>query len=522
MASAAPFDALEYNGEVLISTDTQNAIVRFTPDGTFNERLASQFNIPALDFPQQMAEASNGNLLVCVFSTGVILEFEPDGTLVGQYDPGTLSLYRGIAELDNGNLLVTTTTGVYEVTRTGLVIDTEAAGSDFRYITRHTPAVPPTPARHAPPPRPGPGHTLLRSSPRRRTRPNPGTLRRKHDPRGDRVMKSTIAILAALASPAIAQPTTAYIVEGSGFFGAPGVQLGTLAEIDLANPANVTILSRPADDLRFGGADVNPTNGDLVGFENSTNAMRILDRTTNQQTLIESIGWMESGVAGFTYSNDGTIAYAVTNVSGFNRIVEANAATGAVIEVHNILGNALSSLATVPPGHPTLPEGEIVGLALTGFGSLNFVRLDLKSNQVISEQGLLGVGFEPQFETGLDFAADGTLYALVQGFDEIAPDVFVEISSHLYTLDVTTATLTQIGVVQAEGTWDAVGLAINDGPAPCAADCDANGTLNLDDIDCFVFAFLAADLDAADCDGSGSLNLDDLDCFVAAFLAGCP
>ncbi|MEQ8771141.1 MAG: hypothetical protein RIB60_11605 [Phycisphaerales bacterium] len=31
------------------------------------------------------------------------------------------------------------------------------------------------------------------------------------------------------------------------------------------------------------------------------------------------------------------------------------------------------------------------------------------------------------------------------------------------------------------------------------------------------------ELDAclADCDGSGSLNIDDIDCFVSAFLAGC-
>ncbi len=149
-----PFDALEYNGEILVSTDTQNAVVRLTPDGTFNERFTSRFDVPALDFPQQMAEAGNGNLLVCAFSGGAILEFNPAGTLVGQYDPGTLSLYRGVAELDNGNLLVTTTTGVHEVTRAGLVIETEAAGTDFRYITRHTPAVPPAPARHAPPTEP--------------------------------------------------------------------------------------------------------------------------------------------------------------------------------------------------------------------------------------------------------------------------------------------------------------------------------------------------------------------------------
>ncbi|MBL4592125.1 MAG: hypothetical protein JKY96_09225 [Phycisphaerales bacterium] len=134
-----PFDVIEYNGEVLVADEGQDKIVRYTLDGKFNERFTSSFEVPQLDFPQQMAIATNGNLLVCAFSTGFILEFDPAGALVGQYDPGTLELYRGIVELDNGNLLVTTTTGVFEVTRTGLVVETEAAGSGFRYITRFTP-----------------------------------------------------------------------------------------------------------------------------------------------------------------------------------------------------------------------------------------------------------------------------------------------------------------------------------------------------------------------------------------------
>lgn len=55
----------------------------------------------------------------------------------------------------------------------------------------------------------------------------------------------------------------------------------------------------------------------------------------------------------------------------------------------------------------------------------------------------------------------------------------------------------------------------------CPADMDGNGTLNLDDIDLFVVAFVGGDL-AADLDGSGTLNLDDIDAFVASFLSGCP
>ncbi len=56
----------------------------------------------------------------------------------------------------------------------------------------------------------------------------------------------------------------------------------------------------------------------------------------------------------------------------------------------------------------------------------------------------------------------------------------------------------------------------------CFCDCDGNGALNVDDVDCFVAGFLGADLATADCDGNGSLNVDDVDCFVACFLATCP
>lgn len=131
-----PFDVCEFNGEVLVADEGQDKIVRYTPEGKFNERFTSSFDLPQLDFPQQMFVTPGGTLLVCSFSAGFILEFDASGSLIGQYDPGTLDLYRGIHELDNGNLLVTTTSGVFEVTRTGVVVDTEATGSDFRYITR--------------------------------------------------------------------------------------------------------------------------------------------------------------------------------------------------------------------------------------------------------------------------------------------------------------------------------------------------------------------------------------------------
>jgi|GEM_PF-1501093 len=133
-----PFDVIEYNGEVLVADEGQDKIVRYTMDGKFNERFTSALAVPLLDFPQQMAATADGNLLVCAFSTGYILEFDSTGALVGQFQAG-LELFRGVCELDSGNLMVTTTTGVFEVTRAGDFVRTIASGDGFRYITRFTP-----------------------------------------------------------------------------------------------------------------------------------------------------------------------------------------------------------------------------------------------------------------------------------------------------------------------------------------------------------------------------------------------
>ena len=134
-----PFDAIEYNGSVLVTDERQRAIVRYTLEGEFDDRFASAFEYPQIDFPQQMAIAADGNLLMAEFSGGMILDFAPDGTLVGQYTPAGLSLFRGVAQLDNGNLLVTSGTGVHEITRDGQFVATKASGGEFRYITRFTP-----------------------------------------------------------------------------------------------------------------------------------------------------------------------------------------------------------------------------------------------------------------------------------------------------------------------------------------------------------------------------------------------
>ncbi|MCA9277691.1 MAG: hypothetical protein H6815_02780 [Phycisphaeraceae bacterium] len=57
--------------------------------------------------------------------------------------------------------------------------------------------------------------------------------------------------------------------------------------------------------------------------------------------------------------------------------------------------------------------------------------------------------------------------------------------------------------------------------APCFADCDGNGTLNIFDYICFGNAY-ASGLMWADCDGNGALNIFDYICFGNEYAAGCP
>lgn len=331
------------------------------------------------------------------------------------------------------------------------------------------------------------------------------------------------ALLAAgCGGSAFAGSTHAYIIEGSGFFGAPGIELAVVGRVNLSDPSDVEVLPMAGDLLRFGGADLDPS-GSLIAVENTTNALRTLDFTGGGNTLIDSIGFMESGVVGMTLSNDGATAIVSNTVGGFQRFIQADAATGAVLSVNNIFSfNPVSSLAVVPEGHPTLTAGDLYGLASTGGGGVQLIRIDLDTNTIASTLSVFGIGFSAQFETGLDFAPDGTLYAVVQGFDEVSPDVFVDISSNLYTIDTATGSASNLGVIEADQTWDAVTLVVDTAvDVSCPADLTGDGVLDFFDVSAFLTAFGNAD-PSADFTGDGLFDFFDVSAFLAAFGGGCP
>ena len=117
----SPWDVFFYQGELLISNSADDDIERFTLDGT---PLGSFITGPTtIDFPQQLAERSSGNVLVTRFSNspstltpGAIIEYDSNGNQLFSYaasdgveDGGG----RGVFELENGNILWTSGNGVF-------------------------------------------------------------------------------------------------------------------------------------------------------------------------------------------------------------------------------------------------------------------------------------------------------------------------------------------------------------------------------------------------------------------------
>ncbi|MCB1609088.1 MAG: DUF11 domain-containing protein [Xanthomonadales bacterium] len=120
------------DGDFLVPGITSDAIHRYDSTG------AAQADFSPLNtFGEQIAQAANGNVLVANFSGTEegIVEYLPDGTQVGIYDPASLGGYRGVYELPSGNLLVTNGSGVHEIDRSANVIRSIVTGVSARFIS---------------------------------------------------------------------------------------------------------------------------------------------------------------------------------------------------------------------------------------------------------------------------------------------------------------------------------------------------------------------------------------------------
>ena len=126
-----PFDLYPRAADWLVGSINSDNVLRYDLTGAFIASLAGINN-----FPQQVTEAANGNVLIGNFGgtqEGVV-ELTPAGALVGVYDPAALGGYRGAYELPNGNILTTNGSGVHEIDRSGNLVDTKISGVSGQYI----------------------------------------------------------------------------------------------------------------------------------------------------------------------------------------------------------------------------------------------------------------------------------------------------------------------------------------------------------------------------------------------------
>jgi uncharacterized repeat protein (TIGR01451 family) len=64
-----------------------------------------------------------------------VIEYTAAGVLVDIYNPAAVGGNRGVYELGNGNILTTNGSGVYEIDRSGNLVDTKISGVSARFIT---------------------------------------------------------------------------------------------------------------------------------------------------------------------------------------------------------------------------------------------------------------------------------------------------------------------------------------------------------------------------------------------------
>jgi hypothetical protein len=127
----SPFDIYGRTADWLVASIDSDNVLRFDLAGAPLGVFAATNN-----FPEQIAEAGNSNVLVANFGgtqEGVI-EFTAAGSLVGVYDPASLGGYRGAYELPGGTILTTTGTGVHEINRSGQLVQSKITGISGRFI----------------------------------------------------------------------------------------------------------------------------------------------------------------------------------------------------------------------------------------------------------------------------------------------------------------------------------------------------------------------------------------------------
>ena len=132
----SPWDVYFRGNDVLVSNSGSDDIERFYLNGNYLNTIISSTGVGGINFPQQIHERSNGNLLVGGFSVSAgIYEYLPNGTQANYYNlPGP----RAAFELGNGKYLYSAGTRLAVFDPVTLVSTDiiNSLTSSFRYIEK--------------------------------------------------------------------------------------------------------------------------------------------------------------------------------------------------------------------------------------------------------------------------------------------------------------------------------------------------------------------------------------------------
>ena len=121
-----PFDVYVRDSDILVPAITSDNVHQYDLTGTFLGVWQSN----TVSFPEQMNEADNGNVLLAEFSGSAgAYEYDATGNLLASYSSVTGS--RGIYELPNGNLLITSGSSVKEITRSDVLVRDFGSGNQY-------------------------------------------------------------------------------------------------------------------------------------------------------------------------------------------------------------------------------------------------------------------------------------------------------------------------------------------------------------------------------------------------------
>jgi hypothetical protein len=132
----SPWDVVSYNGQLLVSDGTSRSLQLYNTDGSYSGAFTTAFN----NIPQQMFVRANGHILAAAngsqpLASFGLYEFNTSGGVVRSWT-GTPGLgVRGVAELGNGQYLISESGGANAARGLGTIDPAGAANnSNFSLV----------------------------------------------------------------------------------------------------------------------------------------------------------------------------------------------------------------------------------------------------------------------------------------------------------------------------------------------------------------------------------------------------